>query len=56
MLNLQELERKLDVALAAETPESLRAWLGNQRTPDNDQEDVPIPTTKPELETASILS
>lgn len=31
MLNLQELERKLDEALAHETPESLTSWLLNLR-------------------------
>lgn len=31
MLDLKELERRLDAALAEETPESLSAWLLNQR-------------------------
>lgn len=31
MLNLKELEKKLDAALANETPESLTSWLLSQR-------------------------
>jgi hypothetical protein len=31
LLDLQELERKLDDALAKETPESLMAWLNAKR-------------------------
>ncbi|HHG85286.1 MAG TPA: hypothetical protein ENJ82_11120 [Bacteroidetes bacterium] len=32
MLDLKELERKLDLALEAETPESARAWLMAKRS------------------------
>lgn len=31
MLDLEELERKIDAALANETPESLTAWLMSKR-------------------------
>lgn len=31
MLDLEKLEKKLDEALANETPESLRKWLRNNR-------------------------
>lgn len=31
MIDLKELERRLDEALEKETPESLSAWLLNQR-------------------------
>lgn len=34
MLNLEELEAKLDAALAAETEESLTRWLFNKRASD----------------------
>ena len=34
MINLKELDRRLDAALAKETKESLNAWLSEQRVYD----------------------
>jgi|688.fasta_scaffold1300311_1 hypothetical protein len=34
MLDLDELERKIDAALAKETPESLTSWLMSKRSSD----------------------
>ena len=36
MIDLEALERKIDAALARETPESLTAWLMNKRASDVD--------------------